>query len=486
MMSFDARTVFLFLLAIAARLGFHLFTGFTADDAFITFRYAENIAHGLGFVYNEGERVLGTTTPLFTLLLSLCSLVRLPVITAALIISLLSSGGIAVILHRMAFHLRFGHFAWLPPLAYIFFPRTFAAETGGMETAFFTLLVTLSLFLRMRGLFSAALIAASLSALTRPEGAILLGLMMLYNWKQEPKRWLRQFALPLLIVGPWFLFALFYFGSIVPHSIIGKLALFSNTESGNWWQALRFVLALHTPFGWGITIAAIFGGYLLRSRRNYGRLEAFWMIAMVLFFTFSNSHVFFWYIVPVYPIMLLFVTSVVPIVFEQWLLYRARSLAMPFIITIGMVTALCLASLTPFEYYRLNQITLERVHKAIGLYLSRNSLPDDLVAAEDIGYMGYYSGRKILDRDGLISPEVPPYNRSGDYLGLILDYSPDWVVAGFPSAISPFHDDSTFLSSYRFAESFESGETKYRLYRQWKRKQKEQNSSGQESSQIVD
>ena len=32
-----------------------------------------NIADGLGFVYNAGERVLGTTTPFFTLLLALFS-----------------------------------------------------------------------------------------------------------------------------------------------------------------------------------------------------------------------------------------------------------------------------------------------------------------------------------------------------------------------------------------------------------------------------
>jgi 4-amino-4-deoxy-L-arabinose transferase-like glycosyltransferase len=39
------------------------------DDAYITLRYARNRAHGQGFVYNPGERVLGTTTPLYTLLL---------------------------------------------------------------------------------------------------------------------------------------------------------------------------------------------------------------------------------------------------------------------------------------------------------------------------------------------------------------------------------------------------------------------------------
>src|SRR5450759_412222 len=41
------------------------------DDPFITYRYAANLQHGLGFVYNSGERVLSTTTPLFTILLAL-------------------------------------------------------------------------------------------------------------------------------------------------------------------------------------------------------------------------------------------------------------------------------------------------------------------------------------------------------------------------------------------------------------------------------
>lgn len=40
------------------------------DDAFITFRYVENIINGNGFVFNIGERVEGCSTILFALLLS--------------------------------------------------------------------------------------------------------------------------------------------------------------------------------------------------------------------------------------------------------------------------------------------------------------------------------------------------------------------------------------------------------------------------------
>ena len=49
---------------------FWIFRSFVFIDSFITYRYAENLARGLGFVYSPAERVLGTSTPLFTLILS--------------------------------------------------------------------------------------------------------------------------------------------------------------------------------------------------------------------------------------------------------------------------------------------------------------------------------------------------------------------------------------------------------------------------------
>src|SRR5512141_1854778 len=57
----------LVVLAIAARV---IPGPRTIDDSFITFRYARNLLAGQGFVYNPGERVQGTTTPLYTLLMT--------------------------------------------------------------------------------------------------------------------------------------------------------------------------------------------------------------------------------------------------------------------------------------------------------------------------------------------------------------------------------------------------------------------------------
>jgi hypothetical protein len=47
----------------------------TIDDAYITYRYAEHVARGLGAVYNPGERVEGFSSPLW--MASLAAGVRL-------------------------------------------------------------------------------------------------------------------------------------------------------------------------------------------------------------------------------------------------------------------------------------------------------------------------------------------------------------------------------------------------------------------------
>src|ERR1700747_1727446 len=40
------------------------------DDAYVTLRYAANLVRGLGLFSIPGERVMGTTSPLFTFLLA--------------------------------------------------------------------------------------------------------------------------------------------------------------------------------------------------------------------------------------------------------------------------------------------------------------------------------------------------------------------------------------------------------------------------------
>src|SRR5436190_11033928 len=88
--------------AIAARLWFLAFTRVTYEDVLISLRYAQNLAAGLGLVYNPGERVFGATTPLHVLLLAGLSAARLhDPLLAAKLLSIAADGLTAAIWYRL-------------------------------------------------------------------------------------------------------------------------------------------------------------------------------------------------------------------------------------------------------------------------------------------------------------------------------------------------------------------------------------------------
>src|SRR5215831_17241797 len=76
---------------------------FVCDDAFISYRYAANLAHGRGLVFNPGERVEGYTNFLWVVLCS--ALIRLGVPPEAGAIWLSGAAALATVAAGMA-HLR--------------------------------------------------------------------------------------------------------------------------------------------------------------------------------------------------------------------------------------------------------------------------------------------------------------------------------------------------------------------------------------------
>jgi hypothetical protein len=149
----------------------------TIDDAFITFRYARNLLAGHGFVFNLGERVLGTTTPLYTLLLAgLAGVTRsvdypwlalLVNSVADLLACLLLVGLGRRLTGSRAVGLALGGLWAIAPMSVTF-------AVGGMETSLFVLLLvaTAVAYLDRRTRLAAAL--AALALLTRPDGALLV------------------------------------------------------------------------------------------------------------------------------------------------------------------------------------------------------------------------------------------------------------------------------------------------------------------------
>src|SRR2546426_115758 len=69
------------------------FAAITYDDAWISLRYAEHLAGGLGWVFNPGERVEGASNPLWVLMLAGCTALGWPAMTVAKLV-----GGLAGLL----------------------------------------------------------------------------------------------------------------------------------------------------------------------------------------------------------------------------------------------------------------------------------------------------------------------------------------------------------------------------------------------------
>jgi hypothetical protein len=66
-------------------------------------------------------------------------------------------------------------------------------------------------------------------------------------------------------------------------------------------------------------------------------------------------------------------------------------------------------------------------------WIERNTPSNSIIAAHDIGALGFYGNRKIIDLAGLISPEVIPYIRDEKQLGnYIQDSNADFLMT-FPA-----------------------------------------------------
>ncbi len=432
---------------VAVRVIFRLLTGFTFDDAFITYRYAEHLAAGEGFVYNLGKRVLGTTTPLFTLLLAALGKIGLPFESAALGIALLASAITGVILYRYARALGFGSFALLPVVAYVFFPRLLPVDSGGMETALFTLLVTAALYARFRQKNITAIALASLSVLTRPEGWIVWGLLIIASLWEKQKDLGKQAAVSAFLILPWLLFAWRCFGSPIPNTVWAKMALYHHAWTKPFWARLVLLMGWHHPFGWVLFIAAIIGAWWLRKQQKLGWLEITWVTAMIVFYLAGSTMIFRWYIAPIYPVYLLLASAALLVLREKLSLLKLS--VAPAFLVIGGSLLLILANGKTVHNYRKEWNDLSTIHSGIVRFLQTHAAPDDVVATEDIGYVGYYSRLTILDRAGLVSPEVIPYHKRQDYFGVIRDFRPAWLI------ISPSDPTAVFLQQPEFLTLYE-------------------------------
>jgi len=155
-----------------------IFIGFrhwAYDDPFITYRYAYNLSHGLGFVYNPGEHILSTTTPLFAILLATLSPLwsNLPQLANLIGAFSLALGGLFIWL--LARSWKAPWIGWAGLLLYPTFPLV--VSTLGSETPLYLAFCLGAFAFYAAKRYPLAALFSALAVLTRPDGALVPALL---------------------------------------------------------------------------------------------------------------------------------------------------------------------------------------------------------------------------------------------------------------------------------------------------------------------
>lgn len=460
----------------------------TIDDAFITFRYVRNILAGVGFVYNAGERVMGTTTPLYTLVLA-----GLSALTGfrdfpwlALVVNALCDGLSAVVLYRLGQAL--SDSPWVGrgvALVFALSPMSVTFAVGGMETSVYILLLSLAFHWYVRNRPGASVVCCALATLTRPDALLavlpLFGYLTLRRGGRVP--W-REGGVYLLIMAPWLLFATGYFGSPLTNSIVAKAGAY---RLGRYDGLVRLLQHFSVPFfehrvfeplGWGpqwrvvglvlYPTLYLIGAWGLVSREGRAWPLVLYVPCYFAAFSYANPLIFRWYLAPPLPFYFLCILhgvwSVVRDVGQAVGRPRASRVVFALSLLVPLVLELNAYQLRPSTgpqrpAPRMAFVGLEEHYHQVALALRDQVTSDTLIAAGDIGVLGYYTGARILDTVGLISPQTVPYyplDDPGQYvisyamsLQLIQDYDPDYVVTPEVYVRRTLLESSWFQTHYR-------------------------------------
>ncbi len=409
---------------------------FQLDDALIYHRYVRNALEGHGLVYNDGERFNALTSPLHTFLLLALAFPLQDVQLASTILSSVFMILAALIWIRLVARNASpmaGRLGGILFAGSMFFYSTFGLET----TLFITLLgLCILLFQNERTFFLG--LAMALLVMTRGEAVLLLPALAIEHFRQKrPLPRPINFVLPTAIILTFLIFNRLYFGDFLPHTLAAKI------NQGKAWADDGGPIFLRVGYlfphyvvghpAWGIAAlgSAIVGAIGLRFSPLNVILGSF-LLFYTAFYVGLGLPNYHWYNAP-YLITLFFYAGIgmdkmnstiathmsgVPALASRGVLYAS-------------VAAILLAS-TAHAWRTIPEQTVHHEYRDIGIWLRDNTESNAQVAAFEIGTIGYYSRRPIVDILGLTNPHNAEYVAERKLGMWLRHYSPDYIIAHEP------------------------------------------------------
>jgi hypothetical protein len=471
-----AATVAAFGLYVEVELHRNGALGFPLDDPWIHLKFARNMAHGWGLAFNEGEPVAGSSAPLWTVILAFFHLCTRSPVAMVWIAKLLGAGFLlaaGMFADRTVLLLTRNRWAGLGAgLALVLLGPMDWAMVSGME-------VTLAVFLAVAGIYCwveasepqarpssrwwSGLPAWALFALAvyaRPEAPLLAGFALVdlvvrrLAFGQKTPFW-RGLLLYFVLLVPYFALNLSLAHSLFPQTYVakvGRVSLFAALASGD--PTHLSGLLFRVPFmyfgGFAehlwranpvLVLLALVGA--VTAVRQVARGRGSLLIPLVALLYAPALGMVAPYVAPVFQngrylgppaaaVMLLSALGAWRVwswcgPFERrWVPTAIVALAGFNAISVGMATARNTAQA---------ESSINRMQVAVGHWLNQYTPQDAVIACNDVGAIGYFADRHVLDLLGLVTPEVATF-RSKQPLGdenlgaleFVLKKKPDYLA----------------------------------------------------------
>lgn len=420
---------------------FYSFRNWAYDDPFITYRYAQNIVNGLGFVYNPGERVLSTTTPFFTLLLAALSPFWTNLPRLANLIGAISIAFGALLLYWLADILNEPVAGWAGLLLYPTSPLLLSCL--GSETTLYIAFCLACFVFYWRSNYTLTAIFSALAVLTRPDG-VLVPVLLAADYllrKRNPIPW-KSVLLFSVLALPWFIFSWVYFGSPFPATLAAKqhqglMEISQRFAAGFLTMIKTYYLSWYYEIQAGIAFLGII--YLILQSRRW-ILFIVWPIVYFITFMLLGMTRYFWYYAPLVPGFVILVG--LGLMSIDWLIRRLLDKVRKPVSLINKISQLTMLALfiilgifqiVPLKTMAGNRDPRYTIYKAVGNWLHDNTLPDAHIGTLEIGIIGYYAERPMIDFAGLIQPEIASrleyhttYADAANYA--VMRFQPDYLV----------------------------------------------------------
>ncbi len=425
--------------------------GFPLDDSWIHQTYGRNLAQTGQWAFVPGVPSAGSTSPLYTVLLALGYRLGAPFIVWAHLLGIAALALAGLVGARMAERLypAVRHIGLWTGLALVGAWHLIWVSVSGMETMLFGALTLVVMWLAwaeidsggdlparfgrgaLFGLAGAALIA------TRPEGGLLLALVgpLMLIARPQPD-WRAFFAWSagalaggLIGLAPYALLNFSLNGTPFPNTLAAKQVQHTPLLAYGFLVNLRRMVE---PLTAGAQLLLV-PGALVSLIRLGGRLRArqaevlflaplLWSAALIVLFALRlpAEYQHGRYVIPALPAFIVFgvggTLSLLPLATR-----RGTSLALRVAIRTLMATTTLVFVIfwgVGAQIYGHEVRLIETEMVAAAHWLAANIPPDadHLLAVHDIGAVGYYAPRPILDIAGLVSPEVVPIMLDADAL----------------------------------------------------------------------